>query len=179
MDKIDARKLSADAHAMLRRMVIRLRRQTKNAGEGVGGGGRGSRPHTVETCLARARHEGEGSLDGEKKRGRPVSACRKLTMANERWLRDRIVGQTPGQMKLPFDLWTRPAIKALVKARFGVDMQDRLIGKYLKRWDFTPQRPVKRALVQNPVKVKRWFEETWPQVLASARAEGATILWGG
>ena len=25
-------------------------------------------------------------------------------------------------------------------------MSDRLIGKYLKRWGFTPQRPIKRAL---------------------------------
>jgi hypothetical protein len=37
----------------------------------------------------------------------------------------------PQQMKLPFALWSRPAIKALVKAQFGLDMQDRLIGKYL------------------------------------------------
>jgi len=43
-------------------------------------------------------------------------------------------------MKLPFALWSRPAIKALVKAQFGLDMQDRLIGKYLKRWGFTPQQ---------------------------------------
>jgi len=44
----------------------------------------------------------------------------------------------PEQMKLPFALWSRPAIKALVKAQFGLDMQDRLIGKYLKRWGFIP-----------------------------------------
>lgn len=72
-------------------------------------------------------------------------------MADEMWLREPIVGQTPGQMKLPFASWTRPAIKALIKARFGVRMQDRLAGKYLKRWGFTPQRPLKRALEQDPV----------------------------
>jgi transposase len=36
-------------------------------------------------------------------------------------------------------------------------MQDRLIGKYLKRWGFTPQRPIKRALEQDPVKIKTWL----------------------
>jgi hypothetical protein len=39
---------------------------------------------------------------------------------------------SPQQMKLPSALWSRPAIKALVKAQFGLDMQDRLIGKYLR-----------------------------------------------
>lgn len=114
----------------------------------------------------------------KKKRGRPVGACRKLSMADEMWLRDQIVGQTPEQLKLPFALLTRPAIKALINARFGVQMQDRLVGKYLKRWGFTPQRPIKRALEQDPVKVQVWLKQTWPQVLARARAEAATILWG-
>ena len=45
---------------------------------------------TVEAWLSRARQEDEGSLDGEKKRGRPVGACRKLTMADELWLREQI-----------------------------------------------------------------------------------------
>jgi transposase len=177
MDKIDARRLSSDGRVMLRKMVIRLRQQAKLPVKELAAVA-GVHVRTVETWLARARRDGEGSLDGEKKRGRPVGACRKLTLADELWLRDQIVGQTPGQMQLPFALWTRPAIKALVKARFAVDMQDRLVGKYLKRWGFTPQRPVKRALEQDPVKVKTWLEETWPQVLARARAEGATVLWG-
>lgn len=133
---------------------------------------------TVEVSFMRARREGVGSLDGEKL-GRPVGACRKLSMADDLWLRERrIVGRTPGQLKLPFALWTSPAIKALIQECFGVEMQDRLVGKYLKRWDFTPQRLIKQALEQDPVRVHAWLEDTWPQVLARAQAEGATILWG-
>jgi transposase len=132
---------------------------------------------TVEDWLARARREGEGSL-GEKKRGRPIGACRKLTLADEAWLRDQIVGQTPQQMKLPFALWTRPAIKALVREQFGIEMQDRLIGKYLKRWGFTPQRPVKHALEQRPEQVAQWLNETYPGVVARAKEQGAMIYWG-
>lgn len=177
MDKIDARKLSADGRVMLRKLVIRLRQQAKMPVKELAEVA-GVHVRTVEAWLSRARKEGVGSLEGEKKRGRPVGACRKLTLADEMWLREQIVGHTPGQMKLPFALWTRAAIKALVKARFGVEMQERLVGKYLKRWGFTPQRPIKRALEQDPVKVKTWLEQTWPHVLARARAEGATILWG-
>lgn len=177
MEKIDARKLSAECRAMLRKMVIRLRKQSKMPVKELAAVA-GVHVRTVEAWLRRARREGEDSLEGEKKRGRPVGACRKLSMNDEMWLRDQIVGQTPGQFKLPFALWTRPAIKALIKERFGIEMQDRLVGKYLKRWGFTPQRPVKRALEQDPIAVKAWLEETWPQVLARARAEGATVLWG-
>ncbi|QSA98504.1 winged helix-turn-helix domain-containing protein [Methylococcus sp. EFPC2] len=105
---------------------------------------------------------------------------RKLTLADEAWLRDQIVGQCPQQWKLPFALWTRPAIKALIQERFGLVLQDRLVGKYLKRWGFTPQRPIKRkrALEQDPVKVGVWLEETYPQLLTRAKAEGAVILLG-
>jgi transposase len=177
MEKIDARNLSMDGRSMLRKMVVRLRQQSKMPVKDLAAVA-GVHVRTVESWLSRARREGEQSLEGEKKRGRPVGACRKLTMSDEMWLRDQIVDQSPDQLKLPFALWSRPAIKALIKKHFDVDMQDRLVGKYLKRWGFTPQRPIKRALEQDPVKVKAWLEEAWPQVLARAQAEGGTILWG-
>ena len=176
MEKIDARKLSVEGRRMLRQMVIRLRQQSGMPRKDLAVVA-GVHVRTVETWLSRARREGTASL-GEKKRGRPVGACRKLTLSDEMWLRDQIVDQTPQQMKLPFALWTRPAIKALVKARFGIEMQDRLIGKYLKRWGFTPQRPVKRALEQRPEQIAQWLKESYPAVLVRAKAEGAVIFWG-
>ena len=174
--KIDARKLTAEGRALLRQMVIRLRKQSGMSLKELACVA-GVHHRTVEDWLARARTEGEGALQ-EKSRGRRVGSGRKLTMADECWLRDQIVGACPQQMKLPFALWTRPAIKALIRERFGVEMQDRLVGKYLKRWGFTPQRPIKRALEQDPGKVTTWLEQTYPQVLARAKAENATILWG-
>lgn len=174
--KIDARKLTAEGRALLRQMVIRLRKQSGMGMKELASVA-GVHHRTVEDWLARARKEGEGALQ-EKIRGRRVGSGRKLTMADECWLRDQIVGECPQQLKLPFALWTRPAIKALIRERFGVEMQDRLVGKYLKRWGFTPQRPIKRALEQDPVKVTTWLEQTYPQVLARAKAEHATILWG-
>lgn len=175
-EKIDARKLTAEGRALLRQMVIRLRKQSGMSLKELADVA-GVHHRTVEEWLARARKEGEGALQ-EKSRGRRFGSGRKLTMADECWLRDQIVGECPQQMKLPFALWTRPAIKALIRERFGVEMQDRLVGKYLKRWGFTPQRPIKRALEQDPVKVTTWLAQTYPQVLARAKAENATILWG-
>ncbi len=138
----------------------------------------GSHPTTFITAGWRGRRtEGEKGL-GEKRRGRPVGACRKLTLAAEAWIRDQIVKGNPQQIKLPFALWTRPAIRALIRDHFGADLQERLVGKYLKRWGFTPQRPVKRALEQNPEVVRQWLEQDYPRLRAQAAQEGAVIYWG-
>jgi transposase len=176
MDKIDGRKLKPEGRNQLRHLVIRLRRQSGMPAEDLAKVA-GVHVSTVKDWLARAKREGIDSLT-EKRRGRPVGTCRKLTMAQEVWLREQIVGYTPQQMTLPFALWTRRAIRALIRTRFGLEVQDRLIGKYLKRWGFTPQRPIKRALEQRPEAVARWLNETYPALVIKTRAEGAVIYFG-
>jgi transposase len=176
VEKIDARKLTPDGRNQLRQLVVRLRQQSGMPTEDLAMVA-GAHVSTVKGWLAMAKREGVGSLT-EKPRGRRVGACRKLTMAQEVWLREQVIGHTPQQLTLPFALWTRRAIRDLIQARFGVDVQDRLIGKYLKRWGFTPQRPVKRALEQRPEQVAKWLVETYPALAAKARAEGAVIYFG-
>jgi len=176
MEKIDARKLAPEGRNELRRLVIRLRQQSGMTAEDLAEVA-GVHVSTVKAWLAQAKREGMGSLT-EKRRGRPIGSGRKLTLAQEVWLREQIVGYTPQQMTLPFALWTRRAIRDLIRTRFAVDVQDRLIGKYLKRWGFTPQRPIKRALEQRPEQVAKWLNETYPALVAKARAEGAVIYFG-
>ncbi|MFC8586494.1 IS630 family transposase [Streptomyces sp. NPDC057217] len=52
------------------------------------------------------------------------------------------------------------------------------MGKYLKRWGLTFQRPDKRAVEQDPEAVRVWCEESWPAIRAKAGAEGAEVLFG-
>ena len=168
--------LTMEGRQMLRQMVVRLRKQTGMSVKELAKVS-GAHPTTIKGWLARARTEGEKGLE-EKRRGRPAGACRKLTLAAEAWIRDQIIQGNPQQRKLPFALWTRPAIRALIRNHFGVDLQERLVGKYLKRWGFTPQRPVKRALEQNPEAVRQWLEQDYPRLHAQAAQEGAVICWG-
>ncbi|WP_233420939.1 winged helix-turn-helix domain-containing protein [Xenorhabdus nematophila] len=49
---------------------------------------------------------------------------------------------------------------------------------YLKRWGFTPQKPLKRAYEQNPQAVEKWHKETYPAIKKKAAEEGAEIWWG-
>ncbi|MGW3667816.1 winged helix-turn-helix domain-containing protein [Streptomyces sp. NPDC005141] len=51
------------------------------------------------------------------------------------------------------------------------------VGKYLKRWGLTFQRPDKRAVEQDPEVVRIWREETWPAIRARAKAENGIVLF--
>jgi transposase len=52
------------------------------------------------------------------------------------------------------------------------------MGEYLKRWGFTPQRPITRAYEQRPEAVKAWLDEQYPQIAQRAKDEDAEIHWG-
>lgn len=89
-----------------------------------------------------------------------------------------ITDHCPDQLKLPFALWTRDAVRQLIARRFGISLSLWTVGRYLKRWGFTPQKPLRRAYEQNPEAVKRWLEEDYPAIRRQARAERAEIHWG-
>jgi transposase len=88
------------------------------------------------------------------------------------------VDKTPDQFKLSFALWTRDAVRLVIKHLYGQDLPLRTITDYLKRWGFTPQRPTKRAYEQNPKLVTQWHESVYPGIQARARQEKAEIHWG-
>jgi len=121
--------------------------------------------------------DGESGLES-KTRGRQYLSGRTLTLAQEWHLRSIIVGDNPKQMSLPFALWNRRAVMELIKQLFHVLMPIRTVGEYLLRWGYTPQRPIKRALEQNPVKVQHWLQDVYPEIAARAKREKAIIYWG-
>ena len=66
----------------------------------------------------------------------------------------------------------------LVEQEFGILLPVRTMGEYLKRWGFTPQRPITRAYEQRPEAVKAWLDEQYPQIAQRAKDEDAEIHWG-
>src|SRR3990172_5442809 len=61
-----------------------------------------------------------------------------------------ITDRCPDQLKLPFALWTREAVRDVIERRFGVRVSVSTVGRYLKRWGFTPQKPVRRGYERHP-----------------------------
>ena len=58
--------------------------------------------------------------------------------------------QCPDQLGLPFYLWTREAVQQFLAERFELSVSVWTVGRYLKKWNFTPQKPLRRAYEQDP-----------------------------
>lgn len=175
MGKADTRRPKQEVLQQLREQAIRLRRKgwTYAAiAEAIG----------VSYCAVsnwcRAfKNCGDKALR-LKKRGRKPGTRRTLSPEQENQVRWAIRDKCPEQLKLPFALWTRRAIQQLIKRLCSIDMPIRTVGAYLKRWGYTPQKPLRRAYEQNPKAVQKWLDEEYPAIEARAKKEKAEIHWG-
>ncbi len=132
---------------------------------------------TVGLWVQAYKSGGEDAL-AAKRRGRPKGSGTKLLPWQAAQIAKALKDQRPEQLKLPFFLWTREAVALLIERRFGIEVSRWTAGRYLKRWGFTPQKPVRRAWEQNDAAVRRWLKEEYPQLRKEAKQEGAAIYWG-
>ena len=79
---------------------------------------------------------------------------------------------------MPFVLWTREAVQELIANKCQVSLSVSSMGRYLKRWGFTPQKPVRRAWERNPKAVEQWLKQDYPALRKAAKREGAEIHSG-
>ena len=175
METTDMRSLSREARHERRVQVIRLRKAGKTYEEIAEQTGL-SRTGVFNIC---SRHASAGPAAlKDAVGGRKAGEKRLLTAPQENAMRKFIQDKTPDQLKLPYALWTRAAVAQLIEERIGVKLAVRTIGKYLKRWGLTPQKPMRKAYEQSPAAVKKWLEEDYPVIAARAKTEGAEIHWG-
>lgn len=119
---------------------------------------------------------GEKALKA-KRRGRSKGG-KKLLPWQAAQTAKSVMDRHPDQLKLPFYLWTRQAVADLVNRKYGVKLSIWTMGRYLKAWGLTPQKPIRRAYEQNPQAVEKWLEEEYPAIQAQAKQEKAMIFWG-
>ncbi len=134
--------------------------------------------HVTVYAAIKAAQEGGLRALAPKPTGRQVGQKRQLTPEQELRIQRLICEKRPEQLKMQFALWTRAAVMQLVKDEFGIELPVRTMGEYLKRWGFTPKRPVVRAYEQRPESVKQWLEHEYPAIEARAKQEDAEIHWG-
>jgi transposase len=111
------------------------------------------------------------------KRGRRPQEQKALGARAQARLKRAIVGKYPDQLALPGLVWTRGQVARLVTRWFGIELSLVTIGKYLRSWGLSPQKPVRTAYEQNPEAVTRWLEETYPAITGQARRDGGVVLW--
>jgi len=121
----------------------------------------------------------EGGLEALKlgRRGRRPWEQAKLTWIQCGNLVTIIRDNTPDQLRMPFVLWTAAAVRDLINTKFGIMLPVRTVRKYLFKWGFTPQKPVKKAWQQSDPAVKKWLENAYPDIARRAKDQGATIYW--
>jgi hypothetical protein len=64
-------------------------------------------------------------------------------------------------------------MRHLIRDWFGIGLSLVTIGKYLRSWGLSPQKPIRRAYEQDSAAVARWLAERYPAIEAQARKEKA------
>jgi transposase len=137
----------------------------------------GVREETVSRWCSRDRRGGREALPGDRT-GRPVGSGRLLDGGQERGIRQAIEAKTPQELGIPSALWTRQAVRELIHQRVGIRPPIRTVGEYLRRWGYTPQKPVRKAYKQDPKAVAEWLERTYPAIERRATKQGGEVHWG-
>src|SRR2546423_5130039 len=137
----------------------------------------GMRGETVSRRCVRYQQGGEAALPGPRT-GRPVTSGRLLSQDQELALVDLIDSKTPQELGIPSALWTRPAVQQLIEQHTGRRLPIRTVGEYLRRWGYTPQKPVRKAYKQDPEAVAEWLDKTYPEIERRAAQENVELHWG-
>jgi len=175
MEKMDFRKLSDRERYTIRKRAIVL----KKAGETQVSIANlfGVRQATVSEWFKSYHLHGFKGLK-DNKRGVKSESKKIINQQQEKEIQNMIIDTMPEQLKLPFGLWTRKAVKELVFREFGLVVAINTMGDYLRKWGYTPQKPKKRAYEQNPQNVQKWLTEEYPAIVKKAKDENAEIHWG-
>jgi transposase len=136
----------------------------------------GVHPNAVGRWINRYRRGGWDALS-ERRRGRRPGEQAALSPGQQEAVIALVRETTPDQLGLAGFLWTREAVAELIARRAAVRLARTTVGRYLRGWGFSPQKPQRQALEQNPAAVARWLEEEYPAIRAQAKREGGVVLW--
>lgn len=175
MDKENARRQTLEQLHERRKQVVRLHKKGIGVMQIVGMTGL-SYP-AVRVCVDLFEAGGWAAVRPAG-RGRSAGAGRTLSAVQEATIQRTIIDKRPEQLRMDFFLWSRAAVGQLIEQEYGLKLHVRSVGKYLTRWGFTSQKPIKRAYEQSPEAVQAWLEGEYPGIEARARREGAEIHWG-
>jgi transposase len=171
---IDARKLDSATLAHLRRSLVQAVRGGMSQTEAAGIFGVSLR--AANKWMALDKSGGLRALK-LKRRGRRAGQGRLDPVQGKR-IRQLIIDSLPDQLKLPFYLWTRAAVVSLIEREYGIEVSLTSVGRYLRRWGMSPQKPVRRAYERNDAAIAHWLRQEYPAIARQAKRESAVIYWG-
>jgi transposase len=147
--KYDVRKLSPKEQEEVRKKIVREMKK------------RGCSKEVAEICECTVRHVNktwkkyqEGGLKAISavKMGSPIGIYGKLSPKQEEEIKQEISDKNPLESGLSGYLWGRKEVSELVKKKYSIDIAVTTMGDYLRKWNFTPQRPKKKITAKTPKK---------------------------
>lgn len=109
--------------------------------------------------------------------GRPLGSGCFLSEQQANRIKECIDNHSPENLGIAHALWTRRAVRDLVNKEFQIDLTERTVGQYLRRWGYTSKKPARHSRKQDPDEVRQWLEETYPAIEVLAARDNAEILW--
>jgi transposase len=121
---------------------------------------------TVSRWLARVRHGGPEALRARPRPGHPakLSATQKRLIPEFLW-------HGPEAYGFRGEVWTCARVARVIEEEFGVRYHKDHVGRLLRELRWTPQVPIQRALQRDEDAIRRWRDETWPELHRRARRE--------
>lgn len=174
LEASDSRRISGEA--LYERHLQYVRFRTSGMSNNQASAVVGLRPETGSRIWKKYQTQGVEGLK-PKRRGVPRGCNRALSPEQEEDIQETLKNHTPDELRLPYSLWSREAVKRLILERYGLDLALRTMTLYFQRWGFTYQRPSKRAYHQNPQAVQRWLDVEYPRIKEKAFQEKAEIFW--
>jgi transposase len=115
------------------------------------------------------RRHSESGKQGLKihKRGRPKGT--QLQPWQSAQIVNLITHSCPDELSMPFFLWTRGSVGLLILQKFDIKLSKWTVGRYLSKWGFSPQKPARRAIEQDPKAIEKWFKFEYPSIQNAAR----------
>lgn len=162
----DARSLSIESRESLRKRVVNAV-ITQKIKQSHAARIFGVCAYSVSKWVRKYRAEGEDGLAAQRM-GRPQTGGR---LQHKYWLEFQrlIMTNTPDALGLPYTMWDRKAIRALLKAKFDIALSLSAIGDLLKKMGFSPQRPTYAAIQRDDKKIQSWLNEEYPSIKKKPR----------
>jgi transposase len=130
---------------------------------------------TVFSWLARYRQGGWDGLNEGARQGRP----RKLSAEDMKWVYDAVTMGNPWNYKFEFCLWTLNILRAMIHRERGIQLSKSAVSRLLGHLGLSPQRPIYKSYRQDPKRIERYLNSTFPALVEQAKRLGAEIYFVG
>jgi transposase len=125
----------------------------------------------ISRWLAHAREDGPDALRARGSPGRPpgLSPAQRRSIPEFLW-------HGPEAYGFRGQVWTCARVAKVIQWEFGVRYHKGHVSRLLRGLNWTPQQPIKRAVQRDEQAIRRWRDETWPELRRAARRERRTLI---